>query len=142
MEKAISYINVMPDTKSGIELFVSKVLAELEIREALPLLVKLTAMGKIIDGVKSGLKDQLIEEASLYSGEGKSFDVNGVRFTRTERKTYHYNHCEKWRRLNEQIEALEKMMQAGAEFADPETGEVIEQATVSYSESISVTLNK
>lgn len=142
MEKAISYINVMPDTKAGIDLFVSKVLDEIEIREALPLLVKLTAMGKIIDGVKSGLKDQLIEEAALYSGEGTSFEVNGVRFTRTERKTYHYNHAEKWRKLNEQIKALEKLMQAGVEFADPETGEIITPATVSYTESISVTLNK
>jgi len=60
MERAISYINVMPDTKSGIQFFVEKVLSEVEIREALPLLVKLTAMGKIIEGIKDGLKDILV----------------------------------------------------------------------------------
>jgi hypothetical protein len=83
-----------------------------------------------------------MEEASLYEGEGKSFEINGVRFTKTERKTYHYEACEKWRKLNEEIESLEKLMQAGKEFADPETGEIIQPATISYSESISVTLKK
>ncbi len=63
--KAISYVTIFPDTQKGIQLFVEKVLDEVEIREALPLLIKLTAMGKIIEGIKSGLKDQLLEEASL-----------------------------------------------------------------------------
>lgn len=142
MERAISYINIMPDTKAGINRFVEKVLSEVEIREAIPLLVKLTAMSKIIEGVKSGLKDQIIDESSLYLE--KTFDVDGVKITKNEgRKTYHYKHCEKWRRLNAEIGALEKMMQAGAPFADPETGEIIEPATVSYSEPfLTITLKE
>ena len=141
MERAISYINVMPDTKSGIQLFVEKALSEVEIRQALPLLVKLTAMGKIIEGIKDGLKDQLLEEASLEGA--KTFELNGVKFTKTERTTYYYNHCAKWNALKEEITALEGMMKvAKAPFADPETGEIIEPARQSGSESISVTLNK
>ena len=133
----------MPDTKTGIELFISKVLSEVDTREALPLLVKLTAMGKIIDGIKDGIKDQLLEEASLYGGEGKSFTIDGVRFTKTERTTYYYNHCAKWNDLKEQLDALQGMMKAAkVPFADAETGEVIEPARQTGSESISVTLNK
>ena len=138
--RAISYITVMPDTKSGIELFVSKVLAEVEIRDALPLLVKLTAMGEIIERVKDGLKDQILSEASLFPE--KSFVIDGARFTKVERKTYHYKHCQKWQQLKADLDALQEMMKVGKEFADPETGELIPPANVSYTESVSVTLKK
>lgn len=142
MDKAISYINVMPETQAEIDHFVSKVLSEIETREALPLLAKLTAMSKMIDGVKAGIKDQLLEEASLYGGE-KSFTINGVRYTLTNRTTYYYNHCSKWQQLDEQKKALEGMMKAAKQpFADPETGEIIEPARQSGFESISVTLKK
>jgi len=139
--EALSYLTVLPETQSEIKNFADQVLSEIQIREALPLLARLTAMEKLVKAIKDGLKDQLMEEASLYGGE-KSFEIDGVRFTKTERKTYHYQHCEKWRKLNEEIEALEKMMQAGKDFADPETGEIITPANVSFSESISVTLKK
>ena len=141
MDRAISYITVMPDTLKGINNFVEKVLSEIEPRQALPLLIKLTAMGKIIEGLKDGLKDQLLEEASLTAE--KSFTIDGVRLTKTNRTTYYYNHCAKWNALNDEIKALQEMMKAAKEpFADVNTGEVIEPAQQSGSESISVTLNK
>jgi uridine kinase len=131
----------MPDTLQGINNFVEKVLSEIEPRQALPLLIKLTAMGKIIEGLKDGLKDQLLEEASLTAE--KSFTIDGVRLTKTNRTTYYYNHCAKWNALNEELKALQEMMKAAKEpFADVETGEVIHPARQSGSESISVTLNK
>ena len=131
----------MPDTLKGINNFVEKVLSEIEPRQALPLLIKLTAMGKIIEGLKDGLKDQLLEEASLTAE--KSFTIDGVRLTKTNRTTYYYNHCAKWNALNDEIKALQEMMKAAKEpFADVNTGEVIEPAQQSGSESISVTLNK
>jgi len=144
MERAISYLKVMPETLSEIENFADQIVTGLQIREALPLLPRLTALEKLAKSIKDKIKDQLIEEASLYSGEGKSFTIDGVRYTLNEgRKTYHYKHCEKWRQLNEEIEQLEKLMQAGKEFADPETGEIIKPANISWSEPfISVNLKK
>lgn len=141
MERAISYLNVMPDTKAGIQFFVDKVLSEVEIRQALPLLVKLTAMEKIIEGVKDGLKDQLLEEASLEGA--KSFTQNGVRFDKRSKTTYYYNHCAKHEQLKAQLKSLEEMMKvAQSEFADVETGEIIQPARSSVSDYIAVTLSK
>lgn len=139
--KAISYVNVFPDTQRGIQLFVEKVLNEVEIREALPLLIKLTAMGKIIEGIKLGLKDQLLEEASL--SPEKSFTINGVRITKTQRTQYYYHNCPKWVELDKKIKELEAMMKvAKSPFADVETGEIINPALQSGSESLTITLNK
>ena len=140
MENAMQFIRVLPETTSEIKMFADKVLAETQIREALPLLARLSAMEKLVKQIKDGLKEQLMEEASLYGGE-KTFEINGVRYTKTERKTFHYQHCAKWRELNEQIEQIEKHMQIG-DWVDPDTGEVVPKATVSYSESITVTLKK
>lgn len=137
---ALSYITVLPETQSEIKNFADQVLANIEPRQALPLLARLSAMEKLAKTLKDGIKDQLMEEASLYGGE-KSFKINGVRFTKTERKTYHYQHCAKWRELNDQIEALEKHMQIG-DWLDPDTGEVVPKANVSFTESITVTLQK
>jgi hypothetical protein len=140
MDKALSYITVLPETQSEIKNFAEKVLSEIQIREALPLLARLSAMEKLVKAIKDGIKDQLMEEASLYGGE-KSFEINGVRYTKTERKTYHYQHCKKWVELNAQIEAIEKHMQIG-EWIDPETGEVVPQANISFSEFLTVVLKK
>lgn len=142
MEKALSYLTVLPETQSEIKNFADQILSGIQIREALPLLARLTAVEKLVKTIKDGIKDQLMEEAALYAGEGKTFEINGVKFTKVERKTYHYNHCAKWRELNEQIERLEKLMQVGQEVADPETGEIIPPAHTSFSESISVTIRK
>ena len=142
MEKALSYLTVLPETQSEIKNFADQILSGIQIREALPLLARLTAVEKLVKTIKDGIKDQLMEEAALYAGEGKTFEINGVKFTKVERKTYHNNHCAKWRELNEQIEKLEKLMQVGQEVADPETGEIIPPAHTSFSESISVTIRK
>ena len=142
MEKALSYLTVLPETQSEIKNFADQILSGIQIREALPLLARLTAVEKLVKTIKDGIKDQLMEEAALYAGEGKTFEINGVKFTKVERKTHHYNHCAKWRELNEQIERLEKLMKVGQEVADPETGEIIPPAHTSFSESISVTIRK
>lgn len=142
MKKAISYLNVLPETQTEIRMFADQILSGLQIREALPLLARLTAVEKLVKTLKDGIKEQMLEEASLYAGEGKTFEIDGVKFTKVERRTFHYNHCARWRELNEQIEKLEKLMQVGQEVADPETGEIIPAAHTSFSESISVTIKK
>ena len=139
MEKAISYINIMPDTKAGIELFVNQVCDEIEIRQALPLLVKLTAMEKIIEGVKDRIKEQILDEASL--NPEKSFLLDGVRFDKKSKTTYYYNHCAAHEALKSKLKAMEDMMKIG-EYADTETGEVIPAANKSQTEYIAITLKK
>jgi len=141
MEKTISYINIMPDTQAGINLFVDKVLSEVEIREALPLLAKLTAMEKICELIRDGLKDQILEEASL-TGE-KSFTIGKVRYEKRTRTGYVYTHCPLHGELKARIKKLEDVMKViEAPIADTETGEIIEPAHKSYTDYIAVTLPK
>jgi len=139
MERAISYINIMPDTKSGIELFVNQVLDQVEARQSLNLLVKLTAMEKIIEGIKDGIKEQILQEADL-NGE-KSFTIDGVRFDKKSKTTYYYNHSTAHEALKSKLKAMEDMMKIG-EYVDTETAEVIPAANKSYTEYIAVTLKK
>ena len=139
--KAISYITVIPDTQKGINLFVEKVLSEVESRQALSLLVKLTAMEKIIEGVKEGIKDQILDEADL--GGEKVFTVDGVRFEKRTRTTHHYHNCQLHEELKGRLKKLEDVMKAiQAPIADVDTGEIIEPSLKSFSDYVAVTLKK
>lgn len=138
MERAISTINQFDLTKTQIEIFVAKVLNEIEPRQALPLLARLTAMEKIVEGVKNGIKDMILDEAHLEGA--KSFTLKGVTYSKKVRTSYDYSHCAKHEQLKSELKALEDMMKAGHAFVDPDTGEVIEPATKSESEYIAVTL--
>lgn len=139
--KAINTINVIPDTKMGIDFFVDQVLSEIQSRGALPLLVKLTAMEKIIDGIKDGIKDQLLQEADL-TGE-KTFTIDGVKFEKKSRTNYYFNHCARHEALKSELKALEELMKSlPVEMADTVSGEIIPPANKSYTEFIAVTLKK
>ena len=139
MDRAISYINIMPSTKEEIDFFVQKVVSEIEARQSLPLLAKLTAMEKIITGIKDSIKEQILDEADLEGA--KSFTIDGVKYEKKSRSTYYYNHCARHEQLKEQLKSLEDMMKAAkAPFADVDTGEIIEPARSSVSEYIAVTL--
>jgi uncharacterized ParB-like nuclease family protein len=140
-DRAISYITVMPDTKDGIQLFVEKVLSELEHRQAIPLLIKLTAMEKIIEGVKEGIKDAILQEADLTAE--KTFTIDGHKIEKKSRTNYYYNTCPRHEALKSELKALEELMKTlPAEMADTETGEIIKPANKSYTEFISITLKK
>jgi hypothetical protein len=54
MDKALSYITVLPETQSEIKNFAEKVLSEIQIREALPLLARLSAIEKLVKAIKDG----------------------------------------------------------------------------------------
>lgn len=141
MERAISIINIMPDTKRGIQLFVDKVLAEIEPREALPLLAKLTAMSEIIDKVKDGIKDQLMDEADLTAE--KSFTIDRVRYEKKSRVVHHFHNCEAHEALKSQLKALEDLMKTIKEpVANTDTGEIIPPSLKSYTDYIAVSLPK
>lgn len=141
MIKAIDKIKTMPDTKMGIDFYVDQVLSEVKVREALPLLIKLTAMAEIIDKVKDGIKEQILQEADL-TGE-KVFYIDGVKLEKKSRTNYYFNHCQRHEALKSELKALEELMKSlPAEMADTETGEIIPCANKSYTEFISVTLKK
>lgn len=141
MERAIYYINIMPDTQEGIRLFVEKVLSEYEAGQSLQLLAKLTAMEKIIEGVKEGIKEQLLTDADL-TGE-KVFTINGVRYEKRTRTTNHYHNCQLHEDLKAQIKRLEDVMKSiQAPIADTETGEIIPPALKSFTDYVAVTLRK
>ncbi len=141
MERAISFITVMPDTQAGIKRFVEQVLDQVEARQALPLLVKLTAMEKIIEGVKDGIKDQILDEADL-TGE-KVFTIDGTRFEKRSRTTHHYHNCPLHEELKARLKKLEDVMKViEAPIADTDTGEIIEPSLKSFTDYIAVTLKK
>jgi FMN-dependent NADH-azoreductase len=141
MERAISFITVMPDSQAGVKLFIEKVLSEVEIREALPLLAKLTAMEKIIEGVREGLKDQILDEASLTAE--KVFTINGTRYEKRTKTTNHYHNCQLHEELKARLKKLEDVMKViEAPIADTDTGEIIPPALKSYTDYIAVSLRK
>ena len=141
MERAISYITVFPDSQSGIKLFVDQVLEQIEARQSLELLAKLTAMEKIIEGIKDGIKDQILNEADLC-GE-KVFEISGTRYEKRTRTTHHYHNCAMHEELKARIKKLEDVMKAiQAPIADVDTGEIIEPSLKSFSDYIAVTLKK
>jgi len=131
----------MPDTKEGIQLFVDQVLAQVEVRQSLPLLIKLTAMAEIVDKIKDGIKDQMLQEADL-TGE-KVFYIDGVKLEKKSRTNYYFNHCPRHEALKAELKALEDLMKSlTTEMADTETGEIIKPANKSYTDFIAVTLKK
>lgn len=141
METAISYIKVMPETLSEIDNFVGKVLDEIQPREHLPLLARLTAMEKMIEKLKDGIKEKVLDEASLNSE--KSFIIDGVRYEKRTKTTYSYDHCQAYAAIKEQLKALEHTMKnIKSPVADTETGEIIEPAHTKFMDYIAITLKK
>jgi hypothetical protein len=131
----------MPDTKMAIEFFVDQVLSEVKVREALPLLAKLTAMEKIVEGIKDGIKQAILDEADL-TGEN-TFTIDGVKFEKKSRTNYYFNHYPRHETLKAELKALEDLMKSlPAPMADTESGEIIPPANKSCTNFISVTLKK
>lgn len=139
MDRAISYINVMPETKAEIKAFAGQVLDQIEPRQALPMLAKLSALVELAELIKDGIKDQILQEADLYPE--KSFLINGVRFDKKSKTNYYYHHSTAHEALKSKLKAMEDMMKIG-EYIDTETAEVIPAANKSYTEYIAVSLKK
>lgn len=138
MENGISYIKVMPESKTEIQAFVDRCVSQVEIREALPLLARLTAMSEMIEKLEAALKDQLLEESNLYPE--KSFTINGVKFEKKQKTTYYYDHCSQYVELKAELKKLQDAIKTGL-YVDRETGELV-QPHSSVTEYIAVTLRK
>jgi hypothetical protein len=140
--QAIDIINVFDNmSEQEIKGFVERVKNQIQVGEADKLMIRLTAMEKIVAGVREAIKFQLLQEADMR--KEKSYSINGHRIEKCTRKTYSYSHCQAWASLDEKKKQIESLMKSITEpVAVAETGEIIEPATWKTTEFIAVTLRK
>ena len=126
-------------TNHQVARLVDEITEALDDREALPVLARLTAMEKVLSGVKDYIKERIIEEADKYPE--KTFKIQGVRYEKKSRKTYSYDHCSLYTGKKEEIKKLEDLMKSiTSPVADTNTGEIIEPAHFKQTEYLTVNL--
>lgn len=103
MNRSLSIISEIPSNKAGIQLFADAIVNGLMSGEVDPLDVraKIDAIEKIIKAVKDDeqFRDVVLDHADTY-GE-KTFEHNGVKFTKAESARYDFSADETWRELKE-----------------------------------------
>ena len=101
MNRSLSIISEIPANKAGIELFANALVDGLMSGDVDPLEIraKIDAIEKIIKAVKDNeqFRDVVLDAADLYND--KSFEVNGIKFTKAESARYDYSVDETWREL-------------------------------------------
>lgn len=101
MSRAIKIMNEIPSNKAGIKLFAEALVQGVldGNAEPLELRAKIDAVEKIIKAVKDDIsfKDCVLDQADLYPE--KSFDLNGVKFTKAESARYDYSDDPIWNEL-------------------------------------------
>lgn len=127
MEKALSYIYVLPSAKSEVSIFASQIIGEVESGNINPieLKIRLKWIERLIDAIDKPIKDAVLREASKF---GKRFEHNGFRIEETETGTsYDYSNDVIWNTLKEKIkerEAFLKTLKEPLSIVDEETGEI------------------
>ena len=103
MNRSLSIISEIPSNKAGIKLFAEAIVTGLMNGDVDPLDVraKIDAIEKIIKAVKDDeqFRDVVLDHADQW-GE-KSFEHNGVKFTKAESARYDFSADETWRGLKE-----------------------------------------
>ncbi len=101
MSRAISIINNIPSNKAGIKLFADALVTGVMDGEADPLEIraKIDAIEKIIKAVKDDVsfRDAVLDQADLHAE--KTFDFQGIKFTKAESAKYDYSDDEVWKDL-------------------------------------------
>lgn len=101
MNRSLKIINEIPANKAGIQLFADAIVSGLMEGEVSPLEVRarIDAIEKIIKAVKENqqFRDVVLDEADLHPE--KSFEVNGIKFTKAESTRYDYSEDEIWNSL-------------------------------------------
>lgn len=140
--QALEVINVFDNmSERQIKQFIQQVREEIQVGEAMPLLIRLTAMEKIAAGVREAIKEQLMQESELY--KEKVIYLRGHKLEKGLRRTYIYSHCGAWAELDEKKKKIEALMKNITEpVAMADTGELIPPATWKGTEFIAVTLRK
>ena len=104
MNRAMTIISDIPSNKEGIKIFAGAIVTAVMDGETDPLEIraKIDAIEKIIKTVKDDIafKDAVLDRADLEPD--KSFDFQGVTFTKAESAKYDYSEDEVWAALKEQ----------------------------------------
>lgn len=111
MSRAIKIINEIPSNKAGIKLFADAVIMGVMNGEADPLEVRarIDAIERIIKSIKEdqSFQDAVLDHADQW-GE-KSFEYNGLKFTKAESAKYDYSDDEIWEEIrNEELSVSQR----------------------------------
>lgn len=136
MENAISTLTYFNTSKVGIKSFVDKVISEVEqgLINPLDLLIYIKSIEKSLEGITSGTKQMMINEADKYTE--KTIEYKGASISKEELGVkYDYSKCgdivfdELTRRISamtdqrKQREAMLKTLKDSMTLVDEETGE-------------------
>lgn len=98
MNRSLSILSEIPANKAGIQLFADAIVSGLMEGEVSPLEVRarIDAIEKIIKAVKDNqqFRDVVLDEADMHPE--KSFEVNGIKFTKAESSRYDYSADPVW----------------------------------------------
>jgi len=101
MNRSLSIISEIPANKAGIQLFADAVVSGIMDGEVSPLEVRsrIDAIEKIIKAIKDNeqFRDVVLDEADLHPD--KTFEVNGIKFTKAEAARYDYSSDKEWNTL-------------------------------------------
>ena len=146
MESVISYIRLMPATKSEQETAANQIISAIHENQVDALEVKLylDSIKKTIELVdKSTIyKSKVIEEAQRYNE--KTFGLKGAKITVAGRTSYDYSVCndEVLNDLLAQQKQLELMIKNRQEMlkigVNPETGEQLKKPVENYTEYLTI----
>jgi len=153
MENAISYLNVLPQTKEEIKSFASKVKESYLLGEENPLKlhIQLKSFEILLKTIKDDkeIKEAILNEVEKYGA--KNFEDFGAKISITERGTYDYSNCnhseynellKELSELTEKKKKIELMLQSiDRPVGDADTGEIINPAQKKSNTIISITLN-
>jgi len=142
MDNALSFITEFNLTKTQIDFFVRKALAEIDTGLYNPLSIHLClkAMEDLIKKIKEGIADQVMLEAEKY---GKNFEYLGAKVQLMERRTYDYSNDDTWNQINRSLKQREELLKyLIAPLADTETGEIINPVPFKITSLITITLQK
>lgn len=149
MERANSYLSLMPVTKAEIKSFTASLKNEILSGEVHPLGValQLKAMEEVISTLR---KDKEVQAEVMARIDGRSMEYGGATLEIRNKPTYDYTSDSEWNELEKQIVALSEKQKVRQEFLklvkEPivieGTGEIINPIGVKNSESLVVTFKK
>ena len=156
MEHALSQFTLLPQTKSERALFVDKAINEVlsGARNPLELEIALKNVEETVKAIRANeeWKEAALDEAHNYPE--KSFDFQGVKITKTARKTYNFSGCgdsslasliEEETDLKSKVKLRKeflKTLQPGMDVVDGNTGEILQPPTWTATESLTFSFPK
>jgi len=137
-----SAITLLPYSKEQQTSYISKVVEEFNSMTDYQQAELFSRMKFAVDTFTAILKHDDVRGAIVSRLENGRTETESAIITRSEAKSYVYDHCPAYASLKEQIKSLEAIMKSlKTEMVDPETGETIMPAVVgSISERITVKL--